>query len=368
MDQPACADVNNVFARAVLRPAAPLTLHGSEIWRTDGNSPVLLDGSGATAFFSHYEPRGHTFRRRGSLDLRFDAPSQPVRIVDDPAPEVGKWIEAVWRGPDGRLHGWYHAEELAACPRRLFLPHIGALVSEDDGLTWRCTGELLRAPAAQTDCSYLNGFFAGGYGDLSVLPDRAGRHLYMGFTSYVADESAQGVVLARQAIGTRGDPGALELWCDGAWRTPQGRPPTPLWRPVRGWRHADPDSFWGPALHFNRALNCYVMLLNRTAGGHGDLVQEGIYLSFNAKLDDPTGWTRPLQLVRGGAWYPQVIGLEPGDGDMHAGRRARFFMAGFSAWEIEFGEPSEVKEAQHLLAPTASDFAKYFGVGRKCPW
>ena len=68
------------------------------------------------------------------------------------------------------------------------------------------------------DCSYRNGFFAGGYGDLSVLPDRAGRHLYMAFTSYVSDEAAQGVAMARQAIGPSGAPGDLELWSEGAWR------------------------------------------------------------------------------------------------------------------------------------------------------
>jgi len=368
MDQPACAEVNNERAHTILRPAPPLTLHGSEIWRTDGNSPVLVDQGGATAFFSHYEPRGRTFRRRGSLDLRFEAPSQSVRIVGDPAPDVGKWIEAIWRGPGGRLHGWYHAEERAACPRPLFVPHIGALVSEDDGLTWYPTEELLRAPTTETDCSYLNGFFAGGYGDLSVLPDRSGHYLYMGFTSYVADEAAHGIAMARQAIGAHGKPGLLELWCNGAWRAPQGRLPTPLWKPARGWRYANPDSFWGPALHFNRALNSHVMLLNHTAGGHGDLVQEGIYLSFNRRLDDPTGWSPPLQLVRGGAWYPQAIGLEPGDGDTQAGRRARFFLAGFSAWEVEFGEPRATAEASQLLAPTASDFANFFGVDRKCPW
>jgi hypothetical protein len=352
----------------MLRPAPPLTLHGSEIWRTDGNSPVLLDESGATAFFSHYEPRGRTFRRRGSQGLQFETPSQPVRIIGDPAPEVGKWIEAIWRGPDGRLHGWYHAEELAACPRPLFVPHVGALVSQDDGLSWHPTGELLRAPATETDCSYRNGFFAGGYGDLSVLPDRTKSHLYMAFTSYVADEAFQGIAMARQAIGSRGDPGPLELWCDGAWRAPAGRLPTPLWRPVRGWKYADPDSFWGPALHFNRGLDCFVMLLNRTAGGNGNLVQEGIYLSFNANVDDPNGWSRPLQLVRGGAWYPQVIGCDPDDGDAQAGRRGRFFMAGFSAWEIEFGESYGTAGPNQVLAPTVSDFANLFGVGRKSPW
>jgi hypothetical protein len=368
MDQLPCAEVSNEGGHVILRLAPPLTLHGDEIWRTDGNSPVMVDATAATAFFSHYEPRGRTFRRRGSASLRFERPSEPVQLIADPDPEVGKWIEAVWQAPDGRLHGWYHAEERAPCPRLLFVPHIGGLVSDDDGRSWRFTGELMRAPSSTIDCSYRNGFFAGGYGDLSVLPDRAGRHLYIAFTSYLSNEAVQGVVMARQTIGPSGVPGDLELWSDGAWRPAANNLPTPLWRPIRGWRHPDPDSFWGPAVHFNRSLNSFVMLLNRTAGGHGDLVQEGIYLSFNTRLDDPNGWSRPLRLARGGAWYPQVVGLEAGDGDAQAGKRARYFMAGFSAWEIEFGTSRPDAGVDRPLAPSVSDFTKYFGVGRKSPW
>jgi hypothetical protein len=291
-----------------------------------------------------------------------------VRLIADPDPKVGKWIEAVWRAPDGRLFGWYHAEERVLCARPLFLPHVGAVVSDDEGVSWRCTAEVLRAPSNQTDCSYRNGFFAGGYGDLSALPDRSRSHLYLAFTSYVADETAQGIAMARLPIDTHGTSGKPELWCEAGWRPPGTCLPRPLFRPLRGWRHADPDAFWGPAVHFNRGLHSYVMLLNHTAGGKGDLIQEGIYLSFNTDLTNPQGWSPPLQLVRGGAWYPQVIGLEPGDGDTQAAGRARFFMAGFSAWEIEFSEPRQPPSAPRPLTPSAPDFARLFGAERRCPW
>lgn len=54
-------------------------------------------------------------------------------------------------------------------------------------------------------------------------------------------------------------------------------------------------------MHYNRALDAFVMLLNRTAAGHGDLPQEGIYASMNHDLADAEGWSPPLQIVRGGA-------------------------------------------------------------------
>ena len=363
------AEASNEHVRVALRPALPLTLHGEETWRTDGNSPVLVDKNGTTVFFSDYLPRGHTLRRRGAGKRVFSAPSIPVRLIDDPDPQVGKWIEAVALEQNGGLRGWYHAEELAACPQRLFVPHIGEVISDDGGCTWRCRGEVLRAPPDQIDCSWRNGFFAGGYGDLCVVPDRIDGFLYLFFTSYLADEDAQGVSMGRLPARRQLSPSdGLELWSADGWQ-PAGPTvlPQPIWRPVRGWRYADPNGFWGPAVHYNRGLDAYVMLLNRTAGGAGDLVQEGIYVSVNAAPKDAQGWSTPLQIVRGGAWYPQVVGLEPGEGDALAGQGARFFMGGFSAWEIEFAA-GDSKATSHPLRPDKSSFAEAFGRDKRCPW
>lgn len=366
------AEIVTPQLRAVLRPAPPLTLHDRRSWRTDGNSPALADADGITVFYSDYEPRGHTLRRRGSRDLAFAGDAVPVRLLDDADPQVGKWIEAVRRDGAGRLRGWYHAEELAPCSRRLFVPHIGEVVSHDGGSTWRCRGEVLRAPPDQIDCDQRNGFVAGGYGDLCVIADRRGRHLYMPFTSYVADESAQGVVIARlpatRPTAPGSPPGAgLELWSAHGWQPATGQLPRPIWRPVRGFRHPDPDAFWGPAVHYNRALDAYVMLLNHTAGGAGNLLQEGIYVSVNRDLEDPAGWSAPVQFVRGGAWYPQAFGIDEGCCDVDCGARARFFMAGFSAWEIEFavGGPTDVNRPLRL---TKADFAVLFGAASRSPW
>lgn len=363
---PVLAEASDEHLHVTFHSASPLTLHDSTCWRTDGNSPIRVRRSGTTAFFSSYLPLGHTLRRHGTTALRFDEPAIPVRLCGDPDPSIGKWIEAIWETPDGLLHGWYHAEEPAPCAAKLYLPYIGHAVSQDDGRTWQCCEEVLRSPATSADCSWQNGFFAGGFGDLCVVPDRASRSLFMFFSSYHRNPAGQGVAVLRMAAD---DPSArADWWCRDGWREVPYLWPRPLWPARRGWRHSDPDCFWGPAVHYNRALDAWIMLLNRTAGGEGDLVQEGIYASINPALDDPLGWSAPLQIVRGGAWYPQAVGLEDGCGDSEAGAVARFFMAGFSAWEITFSRPMGGRAANRPLTPTKQAFAELFGHDRRCPW
>lgn len=348
------------------RAALPIILHDQTCWRTDGNSPIRIGRDAAIAFFSHYKPIGHTLRRIGRRDLTFDGPALPVKFCDDPEPGVGKWIEAVWQEPDGPLHGWFHAETPVCGAAKLSMLHIGRARSDDCGLTWRCLGDLLRLPTAVADCSWQNGFVAGGYGDFSALPDRAGRSLYVFFSSYHPDESAQGVAVLRLSIENLAAPTAL--WTAKGWSTDSSLEPRPIWRLRRGWRHADPDGFWGPAVHYNRALGAFIMLLNRTAGGAGDLLQEGIYASMNHDLADAEGWSPPLQIVRGGAWYPQAIGLDEGCGDTEVGSVGRFFMAGYSAWEIEFTQAAGRSLENRPLTCTAQQFATLFGADRRCPW
>lgn len=352
--------------RIALHAAPPITLHGDIAWRADGNSPALMRTDSAVVFVSAYEPRGHTFRRQGPLDSLGQA--RPVIIRNDPDPTVGKWIEAVWPAPDGRLFGWYHAEERAPCSTPLYVPHIGELVSEDDGATWHWRGEILRAPASETSCDYRNGFCAGGYGDLCLLPDRDQSFLYMPFSSFTATESAQGISLARLPLPRPENPAeGLELWSDGAWRQAADRLPQPVWPTRRGWRHSDPDAFWGPAVHYNLAIDSYVMLVNHTAGGSNNILQEGIYASINPRLDRPADWSRPARLVQGGAWYPQVVGLAPGDGDTRAGSHSRFYMAGFSTWGMEI-TTAAYNGPDRPLVLARDDFAPLFGAGLRSPW
>ncbi|MBI4463934.1 MAG: hypothetical protein HY647_04450 [Acidobacteria bacterium] len=131
------------------------------------------------------------------------------------------------------------------------------------------------------------------------------------------------------------------IWRQGAWGQPGiGGHPSPAFRTARSWANADPDSFWGPAIHYNTFLETYVILLNRTAHGDRDWDSEGIYITYNSDLSRPDRWTMLEKIVDGGDWYPQVIGVESGETDKRAGRVARLFLKGYSQWEIQFsGRP-----------------------------
>jgi hypothetical protein len=77
------------------------------------------------------------------------------------------------------------------------------------------------------------------------------------------------------------------------------------------------------------------MLLNRARDVRW--TQDGIYVAFADRLDDPSRWTAPARILGGGSWYPQIIGLEPGSGtDTVASATARFFMNGESRYLITF--------------------------------
>ena len=340
---------------------APILLQGEVLPRTDANSPVHSHDGRVFAFMSHYAPLGHTYRRTGESIGRLIGPLERVRLLGNPDPTVGKWIESTWRAPSGRLYGWYHAEEMF-CPRRLFIPHIGALVSDDDGASWHFLGEVMRAPSDSMDCNYRNGFLAGGYGDCCVIPDSALTYLYIYFSSYVRDESAQGVAVARYKIADCDRPsGRVEIWRQGAWQSGADIVPTPIFPAIRGWKHFDPDSFWGPAVHFNRDIDAYVMLLNHTQNGRSNIVQEGIYISFNRRLNDPNGWTCPVCMVKGGVWYPEAIGMGRDEGDTLTGSSSRFFMSGFSAWSLQFHPMTAGAPVSQPIFIGLDDWVRLFG-------
>lgn len=338
----AIADAQPVCV-AALHEAPLLVLHPPHMPRCDSNSPVLRDGEGrAIAFVSHHKPIGHSYRRIGRGDLAAFGAAEQVRLSGDATPLVGKWLESVWPDPDGRLFGWLHAEVPAPGALPLFVPEILRVVSGDGGRSWRFLGTLLRAPPALADPGARNGFLAGGYGDFCVLPDRERRWLYVATTCYVADERRQGIALLRHPLAARdatAEALAQRLECRerGAWRPLRAGEPPPVWLPVaRGWSHHDPDAFWGPAIHWNRDLGRFIMLLSRSRAGAPAFRQDGVHWCWGGSLEAPEAWTAPRRLTRGGSWYPQVVGLGPHDGDAEAGASARFFMAGRSAWRIRF--------------------------------
>ena len=289
----------------------------------------------------------------GSRLGRLDTPLE-VSFVSHPG--EGVWMEAVVADEDGTWYGYYHNEIPAdLCGRPdLVKPRIGAARSMDRGESWEDLGIILEAPPGMEDCDTPNRFVGGGVGDESVVLDREATFLYLFFSQYSRPSAAQGVGVARLQWADRDAPvGRVDIWVNGAWLPGDAVPEwteedtrltwvypagTPLVRPIHPWHDADPvnDAFWGAAVHWNSYLEQYVMLLNRTK--NESFTQEGIYVSFAPALDDPTLWSKPQRILAGGAWYPQVIGTETGEGtDKLAGASARFFMRGTSTHIIEFG-------------------------------
>ena len=238
---------------------------------------------------------------------------------------------------------------------RLTAPRIGALVSHDEGLSWEDLGIVLEAPPDSLDCSTRNFFFAGGNGDFSVILDQGGRYFYFFISTYHRQFDEQGVAVARMSFEDRNTPvGKVWKWRgggqggqggQGGWTEPGlGGQVTPTFPALIDWRRDNANAFWGASVHFNTHLETYVMLLNHAVDRNW--AQEGIYISFNSKLEDPFGWSQPqrLPIYQQLGWYPQVIGLEGGETDKSAGQVARLFVTGRSFWEIVFNRTDGEEE------------------------
>jgi hypothetical protein len=140
----------------------------------------------------------------------------------------------------------------------------------------------------------------------------------------------------------RDDPlGRVRKWrAPGSWSAPgvNGRA-TPVYPVQASWHDEEADAFWGPSVHWNTHLGMYVILMTRA--GDASWTTSGIYVSYAERLNDPTSWSTPRLLVEGGAWYPQVMGIERGTGtDSHAGQYPRFFMGGRSDFFLRFTRPA----------------------------
>lgn len=288
-------------------------------------------------------PSVSTGQQVGSL-----GPARPVAI--DPHPGGGVWMEAVVKDDEGTWYGYYHQENVAEmCGTTRVIPRIGAVRSRDAGVTWEALGTILEAPPGSHDCVTFNAYFVGGVGDFSVQLDPESRDLYIFYSLYLRAQSQQGVGVARLAWADRDAPvGKVMVWRTRTWvpASVMMRPDeslrviypaaVPIFPTTQSWHDGDwaVDAFWGPSVHWNTHLGLYVMLLNRAEDE--TFRQEGIYVSYAARLDDPRSWSPPAKIMDGGKWYPQVIGLDQEGTDKVAGELARFFMSGGSTHFIRF--------------------------------
>ncbi len=315
--------------RVELRDAPELVMPG----RVDSNSPAFWrDG------------RLHLLNSTGGEDPVLTSGRNQFRLSGAGSSRLARqqtwpaWIEAVWVDPTGVIFAWYHQEHEWVCggDARPAQPHIGAAMSYDGGKTFFDAGVILSSPFP-INCSSQNGYFSGGHGDFSVIPDRENGYFYFLFTNYAGPREEQGVAIARMAWGQRFHPaGAVWKYHRGGWSQPgvRGRV-TPVFPATETWQAAGTDSFWGPSVHWNTHLQSYVMLMNRSCCAPG-FPQEGIYIAFNPDLSRVHGWTKPEKILDDSGWYPQILGMGRGETDSVAGARARLYIYGVSTREIRF--------------------------------
>lgn len=330
--------------RVEWKSAARLKLPGE----VDSNSPAVWDRVRGQSLMFVMTSAGEPSMSVG-FSLTSLTNTTPARV--DPWPGGGVWMEAVLVDEGGTWYGYYHNETgNEACgtvPKAQ--PRIGAARSVDYGATWESLGIVLEAPPRSYDCQTNNKYFVGGVGDLSVQLDPESQDLYIFYSEYVRAAMFQGVGVARLAWADRDDPvGKVMVWNGRTWLPPsQSRfsetrrwiypAALPVFRVSEPWHDEDTvvEAFWGPSVHWNTYLEQYVMLLNHAKNENFD--QEGIYVSYSPRLDDPRLWSEPMKIFSGGSWYPQVMGLEiPGGSDKVAGQTARFFMGGVSNQLIQF--------------------------------
>lgn len=312
---------------------------------TDCNTPIWWWNGNIHTLSS----TGHPIRSAGPK-LEEMSPIGP--IVYNAWRDGGRWIEAVHQDPDGTLFGWYHNEPAHLIGdewqvgRRfpLTAPFIGAAVSYDNGANWDDLGLIIAGGPETLNIENHNYWFAGGNGDFTVILDQAGEYMYFVFGTYYKDVAQQGVCLARMRFADRTSPvGKVWKWHEGAWQEPglNGKV-TPLLPVVRDWYDPDPDTFWGPSVHWNHHINKYVILLNRAIDVNWK--QEGVYIAFTDDIGDPNSWSVPARILDGSVgWYPQVVGSNAGGGetgrgetDRAAGHESRLFIHGKSEYVIRF--------------------------------
>jgi hypothetical protein len=260
----------------------------------------------------------------------------------------GRWMEAVFQADDGTLFGWYHNEPAHLVPPEMHegrrfpmtAPFIGAAVSYDNGQTWDDLGLVLAGGAETLNLEAPNFWFAGGNGDFTVILDRDRTFFYFVFGTYYKDVNQQGISLARMRFEDLPSPvGKVMKWHEGSFSEPglNGRV-TPVF-PARGdWYGSDPDAFWGPSIHWNTAVEQYVVLMNRAIDRNWK--QGGIYAVCAVNLSEPGSWSEPQLLLEEDGWYPQVIGSDTakGETDREAGVTSRLFIHGKSKYHLNFSK------------------------------
>ena len=311
---------------------------------TPKSLPIPIDSNTASFWkngrFHAYSSTSHPILN--VFDTEFNLISSTAIKVDSDR-HFPMWIESVYDDGNGRLFAWYHYEVIGVCPNSTYTsPEVGAMVSTDGGYTYKDLGIVLRS-GDPINCQAKNGYFASGHGDFSVIVDPEKQFVYFLFSTYGGDVASQGIAMARMPLLYLSTPvGAAWKYYDGGWSEPGlGGRTTPIFAASVSWADWNTDAFWGPSVHWNTYLQSYVVLMSRSCCDV-DWPQEGVYLTMNADLADPTGWTTPYKVVDEGDWYPWFQGTGEGETSSLSGQTMHLFLRQTSEWDIVFRMPGDI--------------------------
>ena len=341
--------------KVILKPASKIVYPGvsmpavDNIIRTDCHSPGFWDGD--TLFiFNSWEHPHRTF----GPSIEQLGPTVPVKF--DIKQNGGQWLEGIWRMPNGKIYGWYHLEPNdmlrpgSLMHRYPTKPKVAAIVSEDNGLTWKDMGFILSGPDDLVDLNTKDTWYYGGEGDFGSCVDKDEKYIYFIITTfYGGGPQNQGLACARMEMKHLDNPvGNVWKWRNNKWEEPGlGGFAEPFIPVTRDWHDAKANAFWGPAIHWNSYLNSYAMFINRVDDGTWHT--EGYYVSFNPDISNPNGWSTPEKVLEGAeaiaatapngsktGWYVSVFPTAKGENDNRITHKARLFATGTSNWELNF--------------------------------
>ena len=356
-----------VVPTAVLTPTTQSTSFPAD---ADSNSPFVWVDEQLIAFNS---AAGQPWRSIGPSLFEL---GEAERIVYQQGSNGGRWMEAVIKDERGILYGFYHNEPLIYPPDQVVhfgvcglradktIPRIGMARSKNNGQDWDDLGIVLEANKTlfEMDClSSENHYFVGGHGDFSAILKEDSDEVFIYFSNYSGlaprlgesfDQNQnydQGIAVAWMPWSKRDQPvGQFHKYYSNTWDTEKGlggyaSAINPEFANKISWHEITTDAFWGPSIHYNTYLKMYVMLLNHAVDTGPSWKQEGIYISFSPSIENPAAWSRPVRIIEGGGWYPQVVGIEIGEGtDKLASQKAYFFVSGKYLGDLTFYKTGDV--------------------------
>lgn len=269
-------------ARKVPRPHAGLPIYK---YSPDGHCTVFQTDSDVWMFW----PGVDSYRSSGpSLFEMYDCEKVLSAGPQGGFDSGGAWLYTVLRGKEGRMLGFYHAEDrtFPLSPESNFIAYksIARCVSEDSGLTWKNREQILTAHAPKPKRAKWSGL-----GDHCIVWDPASRQLVCFFQE-------EGYLSMAVSSDPQGRAGTWRKWYQGGFTEPGlGGRATAL--PAFA-KHPGGN----PSLLWNTYLERWLITWHTWRGD--------LWISSSTNLMD---WSPPKILLKklpgkGKAWYPTLVG------------------------------------------------------------